>query len=883
MPLSPNLPKLHPQLIIVFTHRYAEIAVEDLVRLISSGMAADVVASEVYQADIADLRMSFVNQLSHAVVKCIRTSLDHLKRNSSSRVGFDEESSRVAKTPIFKSFVVLGEKTVSVEVKKGDKTEHVTQTEKVIETRPTLSEIQETVTTVADRIVRVANAILTWGQDRHNADKSAIKTHYDLAKSNKEVQRIVDSLSTIVNQTLGDMVEHQESFNVFSELWTKDRETAMAEFLTTKPTLWAFEEEVEKYEEIEQRVKRVAPAIPCGAIILDTGKITDSLLDEIKAWKDALGASLNSKSSTDLDDILSFAQGIVSRLERPINDLEDVRLAMECLKEMRDNEIKFDAMMGPIEQGYAMLTANNVKIPSAEQEKLDSLTFTWTKMSAASKETTNKLVEVQPLFRDTLSSSIETFQKDQAGFTSDYTIKGPMQNGIKPQEANERLQIFQTRFDELWKRYITFSAGEEIFGLPKTEYLDLVRIKKELNLLSKLYGLYDDVIKGVSGFYDIKWVDVDSEAINMQLLDFSNRTKKLPKALKEWDAYLELEKTIDNFTEVLPLLESMANPSVLPRHWKRMEDACGGYAFDVTNPLFELRGLMEGPIFENKEDLEDICIGAVKEQDIEAKLKAVIKDWSSHVVTFATFKSRGELLVKGADMSELVAVMEDSLMVRSLSPMLMLFPFARASLPCSLLELGFHTDTIFKFSRCSPVSCPTDTTLRSKLRSRHGFEIFPTRPRFWRSGWSCKTCGCTLKPSLSAVILPSSCRRRPSASPTLTRAGRRSCSVRTRTSTSSSAASVTTQWRPSFRTCSSSSKCAKSRLLVTSRKSGSSFRGSSSFLTRCSSKFWGRPRTRTQSRIISRRFSTMCTTSRSTRRCMIRFSPFTRRRVRMCR
>ena len=69
--------------------------------------------------------------------------------------------------------------------------------------------------------------------------------------------------------------------------------------------------------------------------------------------QDALGHSLNSKSGSDLDTILGFAEGIVARLERPINDLEDVRLAMECLKEMRDNEIKYDAMMAPIEQGYA--------------------------------------------------------------------------------------------------------------------------------------------------------------------------------------------------------------------------------------------------------------------------------------------------------------------------------------------------------------------------------------------------------------------------------------------------------------------------------------------------------------------------------------------------
>ena len=61
--------------------------------------------------------------------------------------------------------------------------------------------------------------------------------------------------------------------------------------------------------------------------------------------------------------------------------------------------------------------------------------------------------------------------------------------------------------------------------------------------------------------------------------------------------------------------------------------------------------------------VQDICISAVKEKDIEAKLKGVVADWSTQVFQFAAFKSRGELLLKGDTTGETVAAMEDSLMV----------------------------------------------------------------------------------------------------------------------------------------------------------------------------------------------------------------------------
>ncbi len=53
----------------------------------------------------------------------------------------------------------------------------------------------------------------------------------------------------------------------------------------------------------------------------------------------------------------------------------------------------------------------------------------------------------------------------------------------------------------------------------------------------------------------------------------------------------------------------------------------------------------------------------MKEKDIEAKLKQVVAEWSGQDLSFANFKTRGELLLKGVETLEIVALMEDSLMV----------------------------------------------------------------------------------------------------------------------------------------------------------------------------------------------------------------------------
>ena len=79
----------------------------------------------------------------------------------------------------------------------------------------------------------------------------------------------------------------------------------------------------------------------------------------------------------------------------------------------------------------------------------------------------------------------------------------------------------------------------------------------------------------------------------------------MPKALKEWRAFNDLRKRIDNFNETCPLLEMMANKAMLERHWQRMEELTG-HKFDVESESFALRNIMEAPLLKFREDIE-VC------------------------------------------------------------------------------------------------------------------------------------------------------------------------------------------------------------------------------------------------------------------------------------
>jgi dynein heavy chain len=69
---------------------------------------------------------------------------------------------------------------------------------------------------------------------------------------------------------------------------------------------------------------------------------------------------------------------------------------------------------------------------------------------------------------------------------------------------------------------------------------------------------------------------------------------------------------------------------------------------------------MNVPLIKSREEIEDISITAQKERDIESKLSSIELEWRQREFKFATFKTRGELLLRGQETSEILATIDDS-------------------------------------------------------------------------------------------------------------------------------------------------------------------------------------------------------------------------------
>jgi dynein heavy chain len=161
----------------------------------------------------------------------------------------------------------------------------------------------------------------------------------------------------------------------------------------------------------------------------------------------------------------------------------------------------------------------------------------------------SQLLQIQPSKRAELLKNVKEFIQECQQFYTDYEHGGPTLPGLTPRESSDRQILFQSRVENLYKKYETYHGGEILFGLSVTDFPQLEKIKKDLTLLQRLYTLYNKVLDTVASYYDIAWVDVNIDKINQELSDFQTACRKLPKALRDFPAFHALKKTIDDFSE----------------------------------------------------------------------------------------------------------------------------------------------------------------------------------------------------------------------------------------------------------------------------------------------------------------------------------------------
>ena len=292
---------------------------------------------------------------------------------------------------------------------------------------------------------------------------------------------------------------------------------------------------------------------------------------------------------------------------------------MQALEEIRKKESEIEINFRPVIDMYNLLDTYQPELRG--QDETDASTIldkVWAKLVQEAIQIRNDLQGQQANFKKDLIIGINNLVNDVQDFRKNFELNGPMVPGIEPKEALNRLRMFQEEFSIRLRKFNSYNSGEKLFGLPNQSYPDLERTQKEIELLDKLYNLYSKVKDTMAKWKDIPWTEIKVEIQNMadQTETFQKDCAKLPKVLRTWDAYKELKQQIEDFSEIIPLVEALAKPSIKPRHWDQIIEMTKK-EIPYDSEQFCLSQLLEAPLLQFKEDIEDITDSADKQLKLQ--------------------------------------------------------------------------------------------------------------------------------------------------------------------------------------------------------------------------------------------------------------------------
>ena len=187
---------------------------------------------------------------------------------------------------------------------------------------------------------------------------------------NKEVSKAIAQLASCLSGLKVELVNYGMRWKKYRELWDIDREEFLHEFLKKKPSIYDFENDLKKYNLIEAEVAQEPNEFRYGQMLITNKSFKETMRNEIKQWTNGIGNSMHSKYKNELDMLYAQITDIDKKLDRSINDLDDIRIIMETQKKLREVEIDLDMKIELVENAFSMMAKYELQISKEDCDRV---------------------------------------------------------------------------------------------------------------------------------------------------------------------------------------------------------------------------------------------------------------------------------------------------------------------------------------------------------------------------------------------------------------------------------------------------------------------------------------------------------------------------------
>jgi dynein heavy chain, axonemal len=167
-----------------------------------------------------------------------------------------------------------------------------------------------------------------------------------------------------------------------------------------------------------------------------------------------------------------------------------------------------------------------------------------------------------------------------------------------PRDVLEELEEFVNQLTEYKDKSKSYQDYQEMFGRPVSDFGDLDDAISGINLRHKLFKSILEWNEKHKEWHDTAFTKIGAEDMNTEVQRYSKIVFQVQKGLPDSKVVPLFKRNVDEMKLSLPVITSLLNPDLKPRHWEAIQEILGpdvDLGEDVT-----LGSLLEMKVMESK-------------------------------------------------------------------------------------------------------------------------------------------------------------------------------------------------------------------------------------------------------------------------------------------
>jgi len=501
------------------------------------------------------------------------------------------------------------------------------------------------------------------------------------------VRMAISEVQELVLANQEECIAFKESYRKFEYLWVNDLNQTLREFLEANameledgtkddPSLERFDEEINKYKEVQDEIQALTTSKNIGWIRVDAKPIKQALSTTVTKWIFQYTSYLSNKVTDSIDDLYLFIEESTSVLSKtdlltgdasppdaaeaeggaeeeaakPLDKKAVLYEVMGCMRDIRKRMDRTEAMFEPLKATVQLLKSYNIMIPDAVLEKLESAPTAWTRLKKDMFKRRDAINQMQLLEAREIRERSDGFNEKVENFRAFFQKKAPF--GIKGKLNTECLEPSYLILDHFHSgketdeypfgsvtalveqaRYL--NECQELFELFVSDYVHITRCSEEMLFLKEIWDMVARVVYLFNDWHQTLWDKIDVDFLVDQAKKLQKEMKQLSKGVRNFDIFKMLDEAIKAMLTSLPLVADLHHPAMRERHWKQLMKATGKHF--TMDEKFNLGDLLALELHSCVDEVSDIVDRAQKELVIEKALKKIDETWSSLTLSFVPF------------------------------------------------------------------------------------------------------------------------------------------------------------------------------------------------------------------------------------------------------